>query len=283
MPEPPKEGETHEEFMKRCVPIFKEEGESSEKATEMCNAMWYNSKQSDNSEYEEFSYEVPLQITTEEVKVNNADGKDYQDQSKTITKHAVALIGDHYVASKNHFMPASTVEQSKGLWNKKLLDINHMGTTRITPLGVLGGDIRYFVGWQDNVQYDYDSKKLTMDIHIDRSTDYGNTLYNYINLCEKAGKIPNVSVSFFAKKKLVKATELPIDFQKYGLNKESYVYYMYDLKPRALSVVFEGAYSDKDGCGIGKSVDNGKEEPNKELEAEKQKLIEELKKLDNEE
>lgn len=42
MPRPPKKSESHEKYMKYCVPVFKKEGKSSKKARKQCNAIWYS-------------------------------------------------------------------------------------------------------------------------------------------------------------------------------------------------------------------------------------------------
>lgn len=195
------------------------------------------------------------------------------EDTDVFTYHASTIVGDKFY--KGDFMSATAIENSVAEWAGTLHDINHMGTTRITPMGITGGDIRYFVGWQDNITYNAETKTLEMDIHIDTSTLYGKATKGYIDLCAKAGKIPNVSISFLGATKTARVNTLPVDFKSYGLTGEETVNVIHTIKPRALSTVLEGACSDKQGCGI--SI-----KQNKKFEKEKQKLIDELKKLDEE-
>ena len=231
-------------------------------------------------EYQEYTFEVSMQVIHEPVeptKEELASG----DSSPMTTRRAIAVVGDKII--KGNFMPAAELKKSIEHWNGTLHDINHMGTTRITPMsmfGMSGSDIRYFVGWQDNTQYDEDSKSLSMDIHINEDTMYGKTLLAFIDLCEEANKIPNVSISFFAKRRQELVKNLPINYEAYGLDPEDKITYLYDIQPRALSTVLEGACSDKDGCGISKQQENC--DPSGEVEEKRQELIKELKKLDEE-
>jgi len=240
-------------------------------------------KENKENEYQEFTFEVSMQVSqvekTDTENIECASG----DSKGVVTRRAIAIVGDKII--KGNFMPAVELKKSAEAWNGTLHDINHMGTTRITAMsmyGMTGSDIRYFVGWQDNIQYDEESKSVSMDIHIDENTMYGKTLKSFIELCDKAGKVPNVSISFFAKRRQEYVKNLPIDYEAYGLDPEDKISYIYDIHPRALSTVLEGACSDKDGCGISKQQENNCDLDG-EIEKKRQELIKELKKLDEEE
>ena len=201
-------------------------------------------------------------------------------KSTVFTYTATIIVGNKFY--KGDFMPAAELEKSLESWNGTLHDINHMGTTRITPLGI-SSDIRYFVGWQDSAEYDEATKSIKVKVNIDTETMYGKVLKSYIDLCQKANKMPNVSISFGGQIKGVPAKDLPIDYSNYNLKPDDIISYIYDIKPRALSTVLKGACSDEQGCGIGVNVVRQNSENNeKKFSDEKQKLIEELKKLDEE-
>jgi hypothetical protein len=198
-------------------------------------------------EYETFSFTVMLTKTEEKVKL---DCTDCEEQYEIKENHAVALVGDRFY--KGAFFPAEELKKAHKSWENTLHDINHQGTFDTRGLQA-SSNILYFVGYNDNVTYDEDTKSMSMDIHICDNTHYAKAWRGYIELCEKSGQTPNVSVSFKAKTKSVKVSDLPsgVNYEAYGLSKDDYVRYIYDVQPDALSTVFRGACNDKNGCGIG--------------------------------
>jgi hypothetical protein len=318
-----KEGESEKDYVSRCIPIrMKEKGESSEKAAAACHGMYRQHKkkgtqytESNKEEYIQFTLDCPLVEYKSEKKIELKDDKcicikeltdpkeieeaekkreEFLKNQKTemINQTAIALKGDEFY--KECYLPASELEKAYKGWEGTLHDINHMGTTHLMGLGVTS-DIRYFVGYQDNVKYDPETKKVAMDIHVDEQTQYGKTWKAYVNLCKKAGRVANVSVTFLAKRGTAKAKDIVYNYNELGFKGEETVTYIKDIKPVALSTVLKGACSDDKGCGIGQcpvqqseesvtSTKTDKEiQAEKEYEQEKQKLIEELKKLDKEE
>ncbi len=201
--------------------------------------------------YEEFSFEAP--ITTynyvKDLKVELQETENPEKDKNIEVRNAVALIGDKFY--KRDFFSAIELEKAAALWDGSLHDINHMGTTYGDGLRT-HSNILYFVGWQDNIQYDQDTKSVSMDIHADYDTHYGKAWKSYIGLCEKAGQAPNVSISFLGKRKMVKANDLPAgsNYEAYGYSKDDYVSYIYDVIPRGLSTVLKGICNDKQGCGM---------------------------------
>jgi hypothetical protein len=232
-------------------------------------------------------------IEERELPPANADEFDDISEGKMIPKKEVtysitAMTGDKI--KKGKFMPASTLEASKDRWEGTLHDINHMGTTHsmLDPRP----DIRYFVGYHDKIEYDTDNKALKMRLTVDENTMYGKTWKAFVDLCSKAGKTPNVSVSIFGKVKYMKAKDLPADadYSEYGFDEDDYVPYFEEIIPRAVSTVLQGAWSDKDGCGISNHSDSDESSKSddinvdqEKLEEERQKLIKELRKSDKEE
>ena len=126
-------------------------------------------------------------------------------------------------------------------------DINHWGTTYLDGQP----DIEYIVGYNNNVRLGKVTKALTADIHVLPSAEKYQLWRGFVDINKKINRVPNVSVSFYASKKNVKAGTLPVDFSAYGYKKDDEIEYLYDLEFQALSTVFKGACNDKDGCGIG--------------------------------
>lgn len=220
-------------------------------------------KEESSDEYQTFS--LTVQLKKHEEKIALQDCEDCENQYEIKENRAVALIGNAFY--HNAFLPAEELEKAHKLWENTLHDINHQGTMDARGLQ-MSSNILYFVGYNDNVTYDEKSKSMSMDIHICDNTHYASAWKGYIELCEKSGQTPNVSVSFKAKTKAVKVSNLPegVNYQAYGLTKDDYVRYIYDIRPDALSTVFRGACNDKMGCGIGLE----QQQPNEEEQTSEQ-------------
>lgn len=283
MPAPPKKGESKDKFISRCISyIVKNEGKPRNQAVAICNSMWRrrNMSEEENEEYEEFNLEVPLKSYTSEVTE--------LDEGEPKKQRAVALVGDNFY--HGNFLPAGELKKAHKGWEGTLHDFNHQGTTGIVGMGFVRGNILYFVGYNDNVSYDDKTRSMSMDVNYDGSTHYGNAIKAYVALCERAGQVPNVSVSFMAKRGTMKASELPegVNYEAYGIKKEDYVTYLYDIVPQALSTVLKGACSSDKGCGIGIKNSGDTEEPDlsdeelEKIEQEKAKIIKELRQMEGE-
>jgi len=245
------EGESKEAYVKRCTPyVMKHEGVTdSSAAAGKCAGMWdqHNKK---GTQYQEFIFEVPL-ITKEiiDTSVELQDTVNIRNNSNVEVRKTVAMIGDRFM--RGQFFSAVELARSASLWESTLHDINHMGTTFRSGFSAQS-NILYFVGWQGNVQYDNESKSLSMDIHPKLNTRYGKDWNAFVELCDEAGLTPNVSISFLGKVKKVRASSLPegSNYSAYGYKADDMVDYIYDVRPRALSTVLNGLCSDKQGCGI---------------------------------
>lgn len=154
-------------------------------------------------------------------------------------------------------------------------DINHWGTTFTDG----NPNIEYIIGYQRNTHLDPISKRMKTDIFINEEAPKYQIWKNFIDINRKAGRTPNVSVSFWGSTKNIQAKELPKDikYQSYGYSEDDNITYLYDLQFQALSTVFQGACNDKDGCGIGIGLtdpdNNRKQELELMIEIEKQKNI----------
>lgn len=247
--------ESKEAYVKRCAPyVMEHEGETDYKAAAAkCAGMWeqHRKKGTQYDEYQEFVFEVPLisEPFITDLSVNLKDLKNIKNNPNVEVRKTIAMIGDRFM--RGQFFSAETLEKSRPLWEHTLHDINHMGTTYRTGFSAQS-NILFFVGWQDNVQYDAESKSLSMDIHPKLSTRYGEDWNAFIELCDEAGLTPNVSISFLGKVKRVRASSLPAEsnYEAYGYKESDMVDYIYNIIPRALSTVLKGLCNDAQGCGI---------------------------------
>jgi len=198
--------------------------------------------------YQEFSFEVPLQTEIVHKEAKELSTSPIKGDNPEVRK-TIAMIGDRFM--RGQFFSAVELARSASLWESTLHDINHMGTTFRTGFSAQS-NILYFVGWQDNVQYDHESKSLSMDIHPSADTRHGKDWQGFVKLCDEAGRTPNVSISFLARVKKVRASSLPegSNYSAYGYKEDDMVDYIYDVKPRALSTVLQGLCNDEQGCGI---------------------------------
>jgi len=283
-----KEGESEQAFVNRCIPIVIDEGNA--KDTKQAAAICYSMYRRHKGEYSEFvEFEFDGEYIIQEIKDPEASSAgEYSDSQKDengmITRRIVALKGNMF--KKGRFMSASAIEKSIDSWNGTLHDINHFGTTHSLPFDTRP-DIRFFVGYHDKAEYNAESKTATMNVHIDENTMYGKTWSSYVDLCAKAGRVPNVSVSILGKIEYVQAKNLPEDanYKEFGYTEEDFVPCFTEVYPVACSTVLKGAWDEKDGCGIVPKqstvppVEADGENADKINEA-KQKLIDELKKMD---
>jgi len=272
-----KKGESRSSYMKRCIPYYTKRGLTLREAKGKCYGMYKNKHGLEADEYEEFKFEVPMiKIPMKEEfddDNENIEHKQYSVSNKG-QRHAVALVGDRFY--KGQFMSAKELKKAYKQWEGTLHDINHFGTT--FPVGFFAiPNILYFIGYNNNVKWDNKTNSVSMDINIRDDTKYAKYWRAYVALCEEAGQIPNVSVAFNAKTKLIKASELPkgVDYQSYGFSKEDMVEYIYDIQPQALSTVLKGACNDKNGCGIG--IQNNEDNEHEEEDAQKEAIIKWLK------
>jgi len=162
---------------------------------------------------------------------------------------AVCLVGDRFY--KGNFLPASEIEKSFSSMDGAYHDLNHWSTS----YGVFGTEtnIEYIVGYQDDTKYDADSKKMTTNIHIVDSAPKSKVWHGFMDICKLAGRVPNVSVTFWADRKTMSVKDLPkgVDYKTYGLSEDDTFDALVNLEFHALATVFRGACDDKSGCGIG--------------------------------
>lgn len=251
----PNPNESEKDYVARCIPIVLHEGttKDSSQASAICHSMYKQHKEKnegnvDENKKELFTCESTIQFINQEPIITNAD----TGETKTPeTRRMVALVGNRFM--NGGFFSWEEAKRVAALWKGTLHDINHMGTnaSAIDPRP----DIRFFIGYHDNIQIDEVNKTISMDIHIEKGTMYAEAWEGYMKLCEKAGRIPNVSTTYYGKRKLVKVSELPegTNYEEEGYSKDDLVPYLYDVQPVCISTVLEGKCDGKAGCGIRKN------------------------------
>lgn len=213
--------------------------------------------------------------------------------SSGVKVNLVAIIGDRFM--NGGFVSAKELRKCYKYWEGTLHDINHMGTS--TGFFLIQTDITYFIGYHKNVKYNAKGKSVSMELKIHDKTHFAEDWKAYIELCEMAGQIPNVSVTYYGKQSWVPVDQLPpeADWQAEGYGKDDLVPVLTEMIPVCVSTVLEGRCNDKDGCGIrnanstkcgSESCDCGgncpvpTQKPDEKLETKRQEIIERIKKLE---
>ena len=172
--------------------------------------------------------------------VKNSAGEVSDEKTYRIT----ALVGDRFM--NGGFFPESESKRVYKNWEGTLHDINHMGTS--AP----DGNILYFVGYHTNIKHNSATKEVTMDVKVNHNTMYAKAWEAYIETCELAGQIPNVSTTYLGNRKLVMAKNLPagVDYKSEGYSTNDFVPVLANVVPFCVSTVLVGKCNDKDGCGV---------------------------------
>lgn len=204
-------------------------------------------------EYELFTFDLENDGICEWI--NQEGPNEYAAESDNGSKSAVMVIGDRFM--KGAFLSANELAKTVKMWDSTIHDINHMATTY--PMGLMmKSNIEYVIGYQKDTRWDETSKRMITSINVNEHAPKYEAWKSYIDICAESGRVPNVSVSFYGKRKQVMAKDLPkgTNFAAEGYVADDLVDCIYDIHPVALSTVLMGACSDKDGCGIkGCSVD----------------------------
>lgn len=187
---------------------------------------------------EQFTCSAKLEVIHRNTE--NATGEKESERVYRIT----AIVGDRFM--NGGFFPESESKRIHKNWEGTLHDINHAGT------GFPNGDILAFIGSHTNIKHNSKTKEVTMDIKVNRNTMYAKAWEAYIETCELAGQIPNVSVTYLGKQKLVATKELPngTDYKSEGYSSDDLVPVLTNVEPVCVSTVLRGRCDDKDGCGV---------------------------------
>lgn len=219
-----------------------------------------------------FSDEVVFTVVPVEKEVSEEDDA----PAEKATKNVIAIIGDRFM--NGGFISVEVLQKSYKQWEGTLHDINHMGTS--TGFFLMQSDITYFIGYHTDVKFDAETKEVSMALNIESSTQFADAWEAYVKLCQRAGKIPNVSVTYYAKRNWILAASLPknVPWKKEGYRDDDLVPIISELTPICVSTVLEGRCNDKDGCGL-RNEDEQESMPSEleiELETKRQELIKKI-------
>ena len=253
----PKPGESQKDFIGRCIPYVKKEHPEwkQEQVVAVCYSYWrrkHEGKEFDtymeSMGYEKFTESAQLIITEDSIKTNDSELSKNSDNSKQSTYRLVAMVGDRFM--NGGFFSMKLLKEVYQMWERTLHDYNHEGTGS----GIFGNrtDISKFVGYHKNVELDEINKRVTMELVPVKETVGYPVWKGFVELARQAGKIPNVSVTYWGKRQWVKTSDLPneADWQREGFKESDRVPVLTSVLPECVSTVLEGRCNDKAGCGI---------------------------------
>lgn len=277
----PKKGEKKKDYIKRCIPIVHAEHPTWEmdKVRAVCYNLW--DKKHKNMLLQE-GYELftdsAIFFTTEKSETKNILEQE-QPSVNEQKRNIIAIFANRFM--NGGYVSEEELKKCYKKWENTLHDLNHMGTS--TGYFLAQQDISYFVGWHTNVKYDEDTKSVSMELNIDSNVPRSKEWEGYISLCEKAGQIPNVSVTYLAKRSFIALSTLPPEVQKkakeVGYGKEDLVPILNNITPVCVTTCFMGRCGDKDGCGI-RNTDSkcgSKSCDCEKINAEREELIKRIK------
>jgi len=271
-------GESLKDYLSKCIPyVMKNESLSRKAATGKCAGMYKEHQKSgknysiqelrmikefandtkddevkksmhyEEGKYYEFTFSINL---SEIINKDNNINELVTTLTGTDGKQMTIIIGNRFM--QGIWISASELKQTYMGWNKTLHDINHMGSGYSAGFSIIPSDISYIVGYQDNIVFDESTNEVKANLHIEKTSPRYNDWKNYMDICTKIGRIPNVSVFLYGKIKYMQASDMPQDsnYAESGYSKDDMIPCMVDLKPYMVSTVTRGACDDKKGCGI---------------------------------
>lgn len=232
----PNKGESEKDYVTRCIPIVLNEGtaEDSTQAAAICHSMYKEHKKT-KANMEEINFKATIE------KVETSD-------SEWVEVELVACKGDFFL--QNDFVPNEVLKASAEKWNGTIHDISHMATNY--PHGLNEEEnIEYVIGYNKLKSYDESTKELRITSYIRKNSPKFQAWENYIAVCKASGKIPNVSISALAKRKLINASDIPHGVKIPDKWKNSSkIVAVDDFLPLGITTCMLGKCNDSDGCGI---------------------------------
>jgi hypothetical protein len=249
----PNEDETS--YVSRCIPIvMKEKGIPGDEAAAHCHGMYKQHKEKGTQYIEkqmEFNFTFQLQILdNNQVLDTETKSNKMKETDEWVTLRATAVVGNRMM--NGYFMSYSELKKSLDQWNGTLHDISHLGTSYPdnTP-PFKRENIDYIIGYQSNAEANDKTKAITMDVNVYKKSEKYKSWRSFIDICEKANKTPNVSVSLNATPKAISVSKLEqTDREDYGFKGDETVISLCDIIPKALTTCIKGACDDKKGCGL---------------------------------
>jgi len=249
-----KEGESEDEYCKRCIPyVIEKEGASPDEAYAKCHGMYKQNKEKGTQyteETKEFTFTFQLVEIPKDCQLDKSELKEFasKETENWVTIRATAIVGDRMM--NGFYVPYDELKKSLSQWDGTLHDISHLGTSYPDNAPPFKREnLDYIIGYQNNVSANDETKEVSMDVNIYKKSLKYESWKSFIDISNAAKRTPNVSVSMVAKPKAIKASELNYA-ESYGFKKDDMVLCLCDIQPRALTTCIKGACDDKKGCGL---------------------------------
>lgn len=232
--------------------------EGRKRAAGHCYSLYdtWKDKQSKSANAVDFDSIAPFQFnsSTLDDKVQKAIMSDVkmgviEETDEFVKVRLIAAVGNIFF--QNVFVPEAPVEASTAQWDNTWHDISHLATK--FPAGFsFTENLDYLLGYNTEVEYNPETKALSMSAVIRKDAPKYKTWRNYIEICKASGKIPNVSIFTLVKYEAMKASELPSGVivpndavvNGYVLSVKEFI------EPLAVTTCLLGKCDDTKGCGI---------------------------------
>lgn len=230
------------------------EGSSPEQAVAACHGMFkqHQNKGTNYAEKQvEFNFTFQLQILDNGQVLNTEENKNpMKETDDWVTLRATAIVGNRMM--NGYFISYSELKKSLDMWNGTLHDISHLGTSYPDNAPPFKREnIDYIIGYQNNAEANDKTKEISMDVNVYKHSEKYKSWKSFIDICQKANKTPNVSVSIGATPRAMNAGSLDqTDREDYGFKGDETVLCLCDIIPKALTTCIKGACDDKRGCGL---------------------------------
>lgn len=216
----PKENESKNDFISRCIPYVKNEGvaKNTEQAIAICNGIWDKHRQVNKKMKKRMMLHLDAKLNCF-IKLNDK-GKAEIDMDR-----CTMIVGDN--TFNGVYLPCEELEKSYKSFEGKPININHSSET-----------VEDIVGYMKDVKFE--DGKITCKPVFDEDTVKYPVVIGYINSRFNAGDIPNVSIGVW----------LDTVMEKMGDGEQERLVGR-ELEGDHLAVVVHGACNPDDGCGIG--------------------------------
>jgi hypothetical protein len=186
------------------------------------------------------------------------DNPSIENKSKSKTNRqrqgaytAIAMVGDQFwnKGRTKEFCLFNGIKQGYKSMDKTFHNLDHGAD----PHGSGHLRISDIVGVQDYTEIDEQSKQMIMYIYPDEHMPSYNTWKSFVDMCQKNGKTPNVSIEAMVTQEQMMAKDIPVenlDYKQYGFSDEDMVWVETGYRFIGAATVWMGACDDSDGCGI---------------------------------
>lgn len=163
---------------------------------------------------------------------------------------AIAMKGDMFWNNgrTREFSTAKGLQEGYKSMDRTFHDLDHGAN----PNGGLHIRIEDIVGYHDFTEYNPVSKEMVIYIYPEEKMPKYETWHAFMDLNEKAGMTPNISVEYMSNDEQIPANELAglVDYKEAGFKDDDLIWVERSYRFLGAASVNMGACSDEDGCGI---------------------------------